>query len=374
MITPATDETKTVITIKSKAGSQSMFEIGAKYVAYEELTEVPNPSQFYLTLESDLGVEQDWQKQVNSLNGLRSILKFNQNVVDDSPNTLLIFKKVCLLVTNLKSAIAKLSLLVLQEGIQKIGPILPKLSTILLQQLFSKLADCNTFLLSEVEKTLDCFYQHCQSSRVLISLITFADHKNPAVRCQIAKGFAKSFEKMQKDIFLFKEYEKIIRILGSLAKDPSSDVRQCSKDCIKQLSELSDQPELVLKAIQHQGGTGSIIQKSIVIESNSKEDVPTKRIEKKVGINLRRIASNKITNLNRTEELLKEMPPVGIQIRTNKQQSVVKEDEDGDDMEAKKALPLMQRKKKQPQLTRVYPELEILSEILADLQKDGRNI
>lgn len=370
--TPVHDETRPVITIKGKPGNVSAFEIGIKYLSFEELAEVANPSQFYLSLESDLGVEQDWQKQVASLNGLRSILKFNTKIVEESPLTLLIFKKVCLLVTNMKSAIAKLSLLCLQEGIPRIAPILPKLSTILLQQLFAKLADCNSFLLAEVEKSLDSFYSHCQPSRVLACLITFADHKNPNVRCHIARGFGRSFERMCKDVFLFKDYDKITRLLAALVKDPSAEVRQCTKDCIKQLADLSDQPELVLKAIQQQGGNVPAIGKSMLADSNLKDDGASKRVERKVGINLRRIASNKITNLNRTEELLKDMPPVGIQIRSNKQQSVVKEEDDGDDMVAKKALPLMQRKKKAPQLTRSYPELEVLNEILLDLEKEGK--
>ena len=351
-----------------------MFEIGIKYLTYEELTEVSNAAQFYLTLESDLGVEQDWQKQVASLNGLRSILKYNQNVIEEATNTALIFKKVCLLVTNMKSAIAKLSILVLQEGIPKISSILPKLSTILLQQLFSKLADCNNFLVSEVDKGLDLYYLYCAPNRVVSALLSFSDHKNSAVRCQIAKGFTKSFERMQKETFLFKEYDRLLKVLGTLAKDPSSDVRHCTKDCIKQLSDLSDQPELVIKAIHHQAGNGPGFQKSLIADVSLKDEATSKKIDRKVGINLRRIASNKIPNLNRTEELVKELLPVGMQMRSNKQHSVVKEDEDGEDMVAKKALPLMQRKKKAPPITRAYPELEVLSEILIDLQKEGTKI
>lgn len=354
-----------------------MLDIGIKYTSFEDLIQVNSPESIYAGLEVCLGQEQDWLKQVASLNDLRSILKFNISVVEESSLTIAIFKKVSLLVTNMKSALSKLSMLVLQEGIPKLGNSLLKLSTVFLQQLYSKLADANSFLLQEAEKTLDFLYINFPASRVTICLINFSEHKNPAVKCQIAKGFSRCIERLQKEIFMLKDYEKIVKVMASLSKDANMEVRKSVRVCIRELSELSDQPELVLKTIQRHSGRVATNQKQICLDVSSREDGASKRKEKNIGLQLKRLASNKLSNLNRTEELVKEIPPVSISVRNNKhlfQQSIVKNDDEGEEGGAKKPLALMQRKRKAPQLTRNFPELETLDELIKDLEKEGKQI
>lgn len=368
------DDVKASTMLRGKLGTQSMLDIGIKYTSYDDLVKVNSPGSVYTGLEANLGADQDWQKQVAALNELRSVMKFNINVIEESPLTIFIFKKVSLLVTNMKSAISKLSMLVLQEGIPKLSNALIKLSTIFLQQFYSKLADSNSFLLQEVEKTLDALYIHCPANRIAVCLITFSDHKSPSVKCQIAKGFSKCFERLQKEIFLFKDYEKITKVLAGLSKDANPDVRRYIRDCIKELSELSDQPDLVLKTIQRHSGRVSTQQKSICLDSSTRDEGLSKRNKRKVGLQLKRLASNKLANLNRTEELVKEIPPVSISVRNNKhmfQHNIIKNDDEVDDMANKKPLALMQRKRNPTQLARTYPELEALGELISDLEKEG---
>jgi hypothetical protein len=348
-----------------------MLDVGIRYLTFEELNEVPTPSVVFASLEATLSIDQEWQKQVASLNELRSLLKFNLPMLEESPQTASIFKKVGLLVVSMKSAVSKLSMLAIQEGIPKLGLIFAKLSGFFLQQLFSKLADCNSFLLVEVEKALEVLFSNCCGGKLLLCLTSFSEHKNPAVKIQVIKGFSKSLTKLQTEIFIQKEYERYLKMLSSYTRDANSDVRTASKACVKQLADLSDQPELILKAIQHNPTKLVIHQKN---DTSAREETASRRMDRKVGLQLKRLASNKITNLNRTEELVKELHPVSIVTRNGKpimQQSAIRPEEDLEESMAKKALPLMQRRKKTPQLTRNYPELEVLGELIQDLQKEG---
>ena len=77
-------------------GSQAI-ESAVKYSTNEELPELENPSLIYKSLESNLGEDHDWLTHFNTLNELRSLVKFNIDLFTDQNYYLVVFKKVRIL-------------------------------------------------------------------------------------------------------------------------------------------------------------------------------------------------------------------------------------------------------------------------------------
>lgn len=70
-------------------------EIVVKYVSQEELMEVASPATCFKEIEVSLSSEKDWGSLFESLNELRSLVKFNEKLFTDNPPYLAsVFKKV----------------------------------------------------------------------------------------------------------------------------------------------------------------------------------------------------------------------------------------------------------------------------------------
>lgn len=429
-------------------------DVSIKYMSLEELTELPSPTSCFKELEASLSADKEWGILFENLNNLRSLVKYNQELFSDNqPHLASVFKKVvtaltqvCYLVVSKRSAVAKNALISLQEGIAKFGCQMQKLVGVFLQYLFTKLTDSNSFIQSEVDKCLQHIITHTHAAKTLVLLMGSADHKNQAIRGTIAKCFGKLFERIQKGIFFFKEYDRLVKILGQLTRDSCLEVRNHAKEATKVLSEQSDNPEAVLKAVMQQQphvstgqNGGSSIQNSVLLRQSTlgtpllpvesgglgmrlspsalagvsaateERQVSPPPMAKKItiavsgvsanhqpyasalgpsknGIKLKRFSSNTLVALNRTEEFMKENPPISK--RTKKpfvgEENFVKltpneEEEDPGQFSKPQHQVLMQPQKneiilsrnRRPQLTaKNFPELEIIPDLMKEIQNE----
>ena len=70
-------------------------EIVIKYMSQEELVEVASPTACFKELEGSLSADKEWGSLFDSLNDLRSLVKFNEQLfMDNQPYLTSVFKKV----------------------------------------------------------------------------------------------------------------------------------------------------------------------------------------------------------------------------------------------------------------------------------------
>ena len=258
------------------------------------------------------------------------------------------------------------------------------------------MADSNIFLFTEVEKCFISIIANCHPMKVLYHLLTCGEHRNPAVKTQVCKGMIAIFAKLQKEIFLFKEYNRLLKLLGTLTRDSNPEVRTSSKETVKILSELSDQPDLITKAINQSGNAGTLTSSTLklagsVLRLQEQAGISgPDKITKKADIKVKRLTNNKFSNigdptslkdLNRTEEIAKDTPPM--QLRA--QNALIQRAPPSDINEGEVASPklsqsplyivqrndLMQRNRKPAHVARNYPELDSLPELMKDLESEG---
>lgn len=73
-------------------------EIVIKYMSQEELVEVASPAACFKELEGSLSADKEWGSLFDSLNDLRSLVKFNEKLfIDNQPYLTSVFKKVATL-------------------------------------------------------------------------------------------------------------------------------------------------------------------------------------------------------------------------------------------------------------------------------------
>lgn len=319
-----------------------------------------------------------------------------------------------------------------------------KLVGVFLQYLFTKMSDPNTFMLTEVEKCLQNIMTYTHPAKTLYILMGSADHKNQLIRVCVAKHFGKLFERIQKGIFFFKDYDRLIKILGTLSRDSCLEVRNHAKESTRVLSEHSDNPDTVLKAVMQPqitfaGGQAAppSVQNSVLLRQATSGQIslntdpgasairacasqiggvsvpPDDRqsspppMAKKItiavsgnlgghqpyasalgparnGVKLKRFSSNTLVALNRTEEFMKENPPISKRAK----KAFVGEDnlprvaaaEPGDEsgpyvkvarepqLPGPKNETILSRNRR-PQLTaKNFPELDIIPDLMKDLQ------
>lgn len=319
-----------------------------------------------------------------------------------------------------------------------------KLVGVFLQYLFTKMSDPNTFMLTEVEKCLQNIMTHTHPAKTLYILMGSADHKNQLIRVSVAKNFGKLFERLQKGIFFFKDYDRLIKILGNLTRDSCLEVRNHAKESTKVLSEHSDNPDSVLKAVMQPqinfpGGQTAppSVQNSVLLRQATGGQISTgvdpassairacasqlagvsavaedrqsspPPLAKKItiavsgnmgahqpyaaalgparnGVKLKRFSSNTLVALNRTEEFMKENPPISKRAKKAfigeenlpKVIPVEPTDESGPQIKVSKESQLAGPKNetilsrnRRPQLTaKNFPELDIIPDLMKELQ------
>ena len=377
MIRPLTlqgDMGKVINVIKTRSNLHQSVDISIKYPTNDELTELSSPKQTFESLETSLKDNQDWQGQFNSLSNMRSLMKFNPELFEESSYVITITRLVIEMVGNIRTALAKNSLLLLQEGSTHISNIYNKLCSQYMNQMYSRLSDTSCYLNPEVERSLDLLYSTCSISKILSHLIHKSDNKNHLIRLQVSRGFNKMITRLQKEIFQHKEYANIIKCMGIMSRDSSSDVRYQSKENIKLIMSMSDQSENVQMQLNSIIPAYSVNNK--LVESVAPD------LERNPRIRLKRLESNKPKNLNRTDEIVKELAPMPLLNQKNLgKDHILKDGCEGDDIiSSKPQLPhvqrndLMQRQKKQPQYGRYYPELEALPELIKDIESEGKLI
>lgn len=368
-----------------------------------------NPQVVLKGLESSLNDDQDWQTLFSSINDIRSLLKFNSQLVIDSSSAMQMYwKRLCQCILSMRSSVSKNSLLALQEALTVLGPSgsFNKNIGFLFQHLCSKLADTNAFLLTEVEKCLQSIIQYCPANKIVSQLLAAGEHRSPVVKTHVLKCFLKLFERLKQEAFMCKEYDRIILLISSTQKDANPDVRGASRDALKYLSELSDQPDLVLRAVaqlsqspsyQQQPITASTLTNQPLTQSIRVSEVFGKLNEdptsppaqkrapnKNSGIKVKRIGNNKIAtqgpqissigNLNRTEEIIGLQ---GLSIRPPKPllPMATRDQPDTDESSPKPALSLVGRsdlmhRRKPPPVAKSYPELECVPELMKDMETE----
>ena len=284
-----------------------------------------------------------------------------------------IFRQTLDFAASSRPAVAKAAVLALQEASLQQVPVLNKLCGLVVGQLFARLSDASSFLNPEVEKALDSLYQACPASKVLSCLFQSVDSKSHIIRLQASRGVSKIIQKLQKDFFQLKEFDKILKMLGTLSRDSSAEVRSHTKDTVKLLIDLSEQPDLLQKLL---------IQPSASFQAAAKfAEVSPVELERNARIRLKRLKSNKPTNLNRTEELTKEIAPMPLLNQKPLMRSEIAFKDGNEAEEAGQQKPqfpqvqrndLMLRSRKAAQSGRYYPELECMPALIADLESEGR--
>ena len=284
-----------------------------------------------------------------------------------------IFRQTLDFAASSRPAVAKAAVLALQEASLQQVPVLNKLCGLVVGQLFARLSDASSFLNPEVEKALDSLYQACPASKVLSCLFQSVDSKSHIIRLQASRGVSKIIQKLQKDFFQLKEFDKILKMLGTLSRDSSAEVRSHTKDTVKLLIDLSEQPDLLQKLL---------IQPSASFQAAAKfAEVSPVELERNARIRLKRLKSNKPTNLNRTEELTKEIAPMPLLNQKPLMRSEIAFKDGNEAEEAGLQKPqfpqvqrndLMLRSRKAAQSGRYYPELECMPALIADLESEGR--
>lgn len=352
---------------------QPSLDLSTKPQTFEELAEPPNPKGAFEVLDATLREAQDWQAQSAALSVLRSLLKFSSELFEDNTYVTSVFRQTLDFAASSRPAVAKAAVLAVQEASQRQVPALQKLCGVAVGQLFSRLSDASSHLTPDVEKALDALYQATAVSKLLSCLFQSVDSKSPAIRLQVARGVSKVIQRLQKDFFQLKESDRVLKTVAALGRDASAEVRSQAKDTIKQLLDLSDQPELLQKQL-------APAQPSFQASAKF-ADVATAELERNTRIRLKRLKSNKPSTLNRTEELAKEIAPMPLLSQKPLLRSELgfKEAPDAEDpAQQKPQFPqvqrndLMIRSRKAAQSGRFYPELECMPALIADLESEGR--
>jgi hypothetical protein len=273
--------------------------------------------------------------------------------------------------TSLISGISKNALIALNEGIEIFGKSLSKLGSVLLGKIFCKISDSRSFLVTETEK---CFYSLCvftSQSNVLSVLLENCEDKRYQARNLIAKGILKILQLKQKDIFLFKEYEKLVKAIAMMSRDANAEVRQVIKECIQILSELSDDPSLILKSLnRHSQGSEAQFEETAGKERKIKEGLKNNLKLELLNLKIR-------NSYNMADEIIKENQQSYSKAGSKVSLPYLNQGEEGGE-EGSRPLPnqflrkdMLKKSKKQPIVYKHFHELDLLQDYITQIDMKG---
>jgi len=207
-----------------------------QYLTREDLKPLENPEE---QLHKYLGFEpEDWKEQFEMLNGIRRLLKHNSELFAMIPIHSLVIK-LLKYADSLRSGLAKNSLIALGEMCSSLKRLLDSELEPIMNCLLKKSTDTNVFISQEAEKSLMTLCNNSNDSRLIMILFQCVNStRSSQIKAKVAMCYNKIIEKKGHEIRRCKELERMMHLLGALAREASADVRTNAKAALNQLAKL----------------------------------------------------------------------------------------------------------------------------------------
>ncbi|XP_029114198.1 TOG array regulator of axonemal microtubules protein 1 [Scleropages formosus] len=191
-----------------------------------DLQPFPNPEQA-LTQSLDLISFGDWEKKIEGLNSLRSLVQFHPNTVVTR------LHDVCLTIIeemkNLRTGVSRAALGTMGDLYAHLHKSMDQELDWTASVLLERACHSNVFIRQEVDAALDSMVENCTPVRVMNALLNGGlHHVNAVIRRCTAQHLADTVEKMGTDCLLSGSRDVTGRILPAVAKlaqDSSQDAR-----------------------------------------------------------------------------------------------------------------------------------------------------
>lgn len=141
---------------------------GSDYLTKEDLKPLRDPEKEMRLILSDLK-SSDWKVQFEATNKLRRLISFHPDVILGSATATIhaLVLDMIAMAENLRSSVAKNSLICIYEFIQLMGRQIDAEMDLLLERLIKRSADTNAFISNEVQKCLNILTNSATPAKVL---------------------------------------------------------------------------------------------------------------------------------------------------------------------------------------------------------------
>ena len=183
----------------------------------------------------------DWQKQFNGLDTLRSFLQFHTQTLLNSPNFNLhnIVSDILKAVESLRSNVAKNALITLNEMSQVLKKQLDAEADTVLLRLIKKGNDSNNFIADEVKKTITAIAQNCSDIKMIPCLASLTNHKAIPAKINICLCLEAIIQRNEGKVNQLRDFDRLVIMLGNYLLDGAQEVRNVAKRATTQLIKQS---------------------------------------------------------------------------------------------------------------------------------------
>lgn len=158
-------------------------EAKGDYLTKEDLKPLRDPEKEMRLIMGDLK-SSDWKVQFEATNKLRRLIEYHPDMI--TGNSAPIIHSLVLdmigMAENLRSSVAKNSLICINEFVQLMGRQIDSESDILLERLLKRAADTNAFISSEVQKCLNVVANNASPTKVLDKLSSYRESKSGSIK------------------------------------------------------------------------------------------------------------------------------------------------------------------------------------------------
>lgn len=197
--------------------------------------------------------DKDWNIQIEGVTDIRSLIKFDGEIFDNSDHRLLsdIFTALSTLIISLRSFVAKSSIVAITEAASALGTRLDKHLSVITKHLLLKSSEKNAFLTTEIDCCLKELALNCTPSKVISCMLRMLPSmKGNEAKEKLGGVLEKAISSYGSSIFESKIYNDLLAAFGTLLIEPSPDVRKSAKLAVQALLDLTNQPNLVRVALK----------------------------------------------------------------------------------------------------------------------------
>lgn len=153
------------------------------YLTKEDLKPLRDPEKEVRVVMADLK-SSDWRVQFEATNKLRRLIEFHPDILRGSSATNIhaLVLDMISMAENLRSSVAKNSLICIYEFVELMGRQIDAESDILLERLIKRSADTNVFISQEVQKCLNSLAMNATPSKVFDKLATYKESKSGPIK------------------------------------------------------------------------------------------------------------------------------------------------------------------------------------------------
>lgn len=208
------------------------------YVPSEQLTAVPNPERAIKSALKQIQSKQ-WDERFNALNTIRKLGYHHKEVL--APNLLELCRSIGVEINSLRSSLSRIAIITVTDLFVCFGRKMEsnKCIDLLLPNLMRRAGEMsNEFISSAADKAIYKMIDNISTQRSLTILLSHSKSKSPPIRSKVAMYLEKVVSVAGTSIFQHRDYERLIRAIGTFLNDPAVNTRNYTKRIIIRLNEL----------------------------------------------------------------------------------------------------------------------------------------